>query len=41
MMTAVLLLGLLYRQRRGPGGIGNESMVLLAIYGAAVAVQTL
>jgi len=41
IMTAVLTLGMLYRQRRGPAGIGLESLVILALYGAAIAVQTL
>lgn len=41
LMTAVLLLGLLYRERQGPGRIGIESMALLAIYAGAVTVQAL
>jgi cation:H+ antiporter len=32
MMTAVLLLGLLRRQKDGPGGIGFESLTVLALY---------
>lgn len=32
LLSAVLLLGLLYRQRRGPGNIGFESVLMLAIY---------
>jgi cation:H+ antiporter len=32
LMNAVLLLGLMYRQRRGIGNIGMESMVVLMIY---------
>lgn len=39
MMTAVLLMGLVYRQRSGPGGIGLESVLMLVIYAGAVAVQ--
>src|SRR6056297_1510673 len=31
MMTAVLLLGLLRRQKEGPGGIGFESLTVLAV----------
>jgi len=41
MMTAVLLLGLVYREKSGPGGIGGESVLLLLIYGGAIAVQSL
>ena len=32
LMAAVLVLGLLRRQRRGPGGIGLESVVVLVLY---------
>lgn len=32
LMTGVLLMGLLYRQRHGPGNIGLESTVLLLLY---------
>lgn len=32
LMTSVLLMGLVYRQRYGPGNIGLESMVLLLLY---------
>ncbi len=39
VMTSVLLLGLLVRQRDGPGGIGFESVLILAIYAGAVALQ--
>lgn len=39
LMTAVLLLGLIFREKQGPGSIGRESLALLCIYGAAVAVQ--
>ncbi|RSK33038.1 sodium:calcium antiporter [Rhodovulum iodosum] len=41
MMTAVLILGMLYRQRHGPAGIGVESLLILGIYGGAIATQTL
>ncbi|AQQ04685.1 cation transporter [Roseibium algicola] len=41
VMTAVLLLGLLVRQKSGPGGIGFESVSLLGIYGGAIALQAL
>jgi cation:H+ antiporter len=40
-MTAVLLIGLIVRERTGPGGIGRESVALLAIYGGAVVVQAM
>ncbi|KQI69981.1 cation transporter [Loktanella sp. 3ANDIMAR09] len=39
LMTAVLLGGLILRQRAGPGRIGIESVLLIAIYAAALAVQ--
>ena len=32
VMTGVLLMGLIYRQRRGPGNIGLESVALLVLY---------
>lgn len=35
-MTAVLLLGMLRRQRYGPGNIGFESVVVLLLYAVAV-----
>lgn len=38
-MTAVLLMGLIARERRGPAGIGLESLLVLAIYAAAVLGQ--
>lgn len=41
MMTAILTLGQIYRQRQGPANIGLESMGILATYGAAIAIQTL
>ncbi len=39
LMTGVLMLGLLYREKQGPGGIGRESVTLLAIYGGAILLQ--
>lgn len=39
MMTAVLMLGLIFREKKGPGSIGLESTVLLCIYGSAIVVQ--
>ncbi|KZY33507.1 cation transporter [Roseovarius sp. HI0049] len=38
-MTAVLLLGLIVREKQGPGGIGWESVLMLGIYGGAVGFQ--
>lgn len=38
LMTSVLLLGLLRRERFGPGGIGFESTLILALYGSSVLV---
>ncbi|MEQ8899423.1 MAG: sodium:calcium antiporter [Roseovarius sp.] len=38
-MTAVLLLGLIVREKQGPGGIGWESVLMLSIYGGAVGFQ--
>lgn len=38
-MTALLSLGLVARERHGPGGIGFESAGILGLYVAAVAVQ--
>jgi cation:H+ antiporter len=35
-MTSVLLMGLIYRERHGPGNIGLESVILLALYVGAV-----
>jgi cation:H+ antiporter len=40
-MTAILTLGMLYRQRHGPAGIGIESILLLLVYGGAVALQAI
>jgi cation:H+ antiporter len=31
-MTGVLLMGLIYRERHGPGNIGMESVILLLLY---------
>src|SRR6056297_709896 len=39
LMTAVLLGGLVLRQRVGPARIGAESMALLGIYACAIAMQ--
>lgn len=39
LMTGILLLGLIYREKRGPGSIGRESLALLCIYAGAIAVQ--
>lgn len=39
LMTAVLMLGLLYREENGPAGIGWESIALLGIYLGAIATQ--
>jgi len=39
IMTAVLLLGLIFRERQGPGGIGRESVALLLIYLGAIVIQ--
>lgn len=38
-MTAILLLGLLRRERSGIGNIGFESAMIFVIYGGAVALQ--
>ncbi len=38
-MTATLLLGLIARERRGPGGIGVESVAMLVIYALAALAQ--
>ncbi len=39
LMTGILIGGLILRQRQGPAKIGAESILLLAIYAGAVAVQ--
>lgn len=41
LMSAVLLLGLIRREKRGPGLIGVESVVLLALYAVGVAMLLL
>lgn len=38
LMTTVLLLGMLRRQQEGPGGIGFESVTVLVVYAAAMAL---
>lgn len=38
-MSAILLMGLLRRERRGPGGIGFESVCVLILYGFAATVM--
>lgn len=37
-MTGVLLLGLILRERHGPGNIGFESLILLLLYGGGMAL---
>ena len=32
LLNSILLLGMLFRQRRGPGNIGFESMLMLLLY---------
>jgi len=39
LMTGVLLMGLMQRERHGVGGIGWESVALILLYAGAVAVQ--
>ncbi len=39
LMTGVLMLGLILRERHGPLKIGTESLAMLGIYVAAVAIQ--
>jgi len=39
LMTGVLLLGLLRREKHGFANIGFESSVILALYGGAIAIQ--
>ncbi len=41
LMTAVLLCGLILRQKQGPGRIGFESLSLLIIYAGAVTLQAM
>jgi len=38
LMTGVLLMGLIYRQRHGPGNIGFESVILLTLYFGGLAI---
>lgn len=38
-MTAILLAGLILRQREGPGRIGVESVLIIAFYGTALLVE--
>ena len=38
VMTSVLLMGLIYRQRHGPGNIGLESVMLLVLYFGGLAI---
>jgi cation:H+ antiporter len=40
VMTAILLLGLIYREKQGPGAIGAESVGMLVVYGGAIAIQS-
>jgi cation:H+ antiporter len=40
VMTAILLLGLIFRERSGPGRIGVESVGLLAVYAGAILLQS-
>ncbi|GGD20078.1 sodium:calcium antiporter [Sinisalibacter lacisalsi] len=39
LMTGILLGGLILRQRKGPAGIGAESLALLVIYVGAIVLQ--
>ncbi|ABC63482.1 sodium:calcium antiporter [Erythrobacter litoralis] len=39
LMTAILLLGLLRREKLGPGGIGWESVLLLGLWASGAALQ--
>ena len=41
LMTAVLLLGLLRREKQGPGGIGWESILLIGLWCGAAILQTM
>ncbi|MBO6784174.1 MAG: sodium:calcium antiporter [Alphaproteobacteria bacterium] len=41
LMTATLLVGLVRRERKGLGGIGFESVALVVIFAAGVAIQAL
>lgn len=39
LMTAILLAGLILRERKGPLMIGTESLAMLVVYAGAVAIQ--
>ncbi len=39
VMTAILMLGLLYRETKGPASIGRESLAILIVYLGAVGIQ--
>jgi len=39
LMTGVLLMGLILRERDGPLSMGTESLLMFVIYGGAIAVQ--
>jgi len=41
VMTAILLTGLILRQKLGPGRIGTEGMLMIGVYGCAVMVQVM
>ena len=41
LLNVVLLLGLIYRQKRGPGNIGFESLLILVLYVGGFLVLTL
>ena len=40
VMSTILLLGLIYRERQGPGGIGGESLALLVVYLGAIGLSS-
>jgi cation:H+ antiporter len=40
VMVAVLMMGMILRQKHGPAGIGLESVVMLTIYLGAIVIQT-
>ncbi|MEE4119717.1 MAG: sodium:calcium antiporter [Paracoccaceae bacterium] len=40
IMTAIMTMGQLYRQRHGPAGIGVESFAILGVYALAILTQT-
>lgn len=41
VMTAILLLGLIFRQRTGIGRIGVESVMMLIVYGGAILLASM